>query len=312
MKRYLILVAAALAILTAAVALFAQQGFDPGSQLREVSFEEEPQVLSKLVSWLPQARFEARIDAAVEKYTADVETSDALEIRYRFQELVRETSSEYLLDLLVGFVRDREALLIAASSGDRTSGRGHSRLDDRGGSSGLGVALSGVSDGGNIGTGACQHGQEKNNFGICVDPCPPGHTRSSNGLTCDESGPPVPCPEAGMVFHQGYNLCHFPCSPGWEIQSDGSCLPPILHAPFCPSGQVFNSLTGQCEGQGPDLGSGGTPSLCPVLQELLRSCNETYAKNCKGAEPKFSSAECRELSAQCELYAEDMEREGCD
>lgn len=298
-------------ILFAAIAVFARQGFDPGSQLRDVTFEEEPEVLSKLVSWLPRARFEARIDAAVEKYTTDVKTGSAVEIQYRFEELVRETDSSYLLDLLVGFVRDREALRIRASGGDRRSGSGDQGPNDRDGNSVLGVAVSGVSDGGNIGTGGCQHGQEKNKFGGCVDPCPPGHTRSSNGLTCDESGPLTPCP-AGMVFHQGYNVCHFPCSPGWEIQADGSCLPPSFHSPFCPSGQVFNSLTGQCERQGPDLGSGGTPSLCPVLQELHRSCNETYAKNCQSANPKFSSEECRELSARCELYAEDMTKEGCE
>ena len=292
MNRFTVLGIAVLMLSAVAIAVFAQQDADPGSQLRELSFEEERQVVSKLVSWLPLARSEARIDAAVERYTGDLESGGAEEIRYRFQELVRETNPRYLLDLLVGFVEDREVLRMAASGRDLRSRGRASGPNELGGSSGLGVAVAGISDGGNIGTGGCQYGQEKNQFGICVDPCPPGHKRSSNGLTCDQSGPPSPC------------------APGWELQPDGSCAPSGLPSLNCPSGQVVNSLTGQCEGL--DLGSGGTPSLCPVLEELYRSCNETYALNCQSANPKFSSEECRELSAQCELYAEDMTKEGCD
>ena len=285
MKRHsLILLVATTALFSAAVVgLFAQRIHDPGAHLRDLSFEEDPRVLSKLVAWLPQARRAAHLDTTIERFTADLAAGSEADIRYRFEELLRDTSPQYLLPLLVDFIEHREALR-------QESGR-RNPSDRIGKTVGFVSAPGGMDqEGGGLGSGECPEGTTRHPYtGECV-------TQGQLMLLCKREPNAEGCPKVkscppGQEYSPVADMCLQSNTPG----NDGGA-----------GGSGGGSDGGDAEDDASVLTQG-----CPLLKELVRLCEEEYLTDCVSSSPNRSSEECRELGELCNSYRQDAIKEGC-
>ncbi len=91
--------------------------------LRDLSYEEDDRVIAHLLTLLPQARDAAQFEAAVDRWIADLDPADTVNVRYRIDQLLRDIPERDLYALLVAVVRHRsrtesgEALMgVSASS----------------------------------------------------------------------------------------------------------------------------------------------------------------------------------------------------
>lgn len=154
--------------------------------LRDLTYEEEnDRVLVQLLALLPAARDAAQLELAVERWTADLHPADAVSIRFRIEELLRETPDRDLYGLLVSLAVQRES----APGSERTSG---------GGPKGLTMVSSGSCPPGyaDLLWHCCRWvaapGLPSGGFPYCVRPAPAGTVYASPQ---PEGGPEPPHPD---------------------------------------------------------------------------------------------------------------------
>lgn len=86
-------------------------GQEPAREaLRELTYEKyDDRVLAHLLALLPQARDAAQVEAAVDRWVADLDPADAVTVRYRIDQLLRETPEADLYDTLRVLAQHRTA-----------------------------------------------------------------------------------------------------------------------------------------------------------------------------------------------------------
>ena len=76
--------------------------------LRALTYEESnDRILAHLVALLPQARDAEQLEAAVDRWVADLDPADTVNVRHRIHELLRETPEGDLYGLLLAVIRHR-------------------------------------------------------------------------------------------------------------------------------------------------------------------------------------------------------------